>query len=137
MRKTLALLVLALALPCAALAATANAGTNAQGKVSYVLRGSLWNYSAASASGNGSVTIRVTHANHHNGLLRHRSITFAVTANTKVQTSSQTGTKPGQIKNGTRGTVEFRGALRISNGALLAALTSNSTVASSVFARTS
>jgi hypothetical protein len=138
MRKTLALLLVALVIPSATLAATASAGTSTPGKakVTYVLRGKLSNYTAASSSGNGSITIYVAHANHHNGLLRRKSFTFVVTANTKVSTSSKTGTKPAQIKNGTRGAVTFRARLKISNGALLAALSSGSTVASSVFART-
>jgi hypothetical protein len=133
MRKTLALLVLALAVPGAALAA--NVRSSSHGKVMYVLRGKLSSYTAASAKANGSITIHVTNANRHGRLLRGRNLTFVVTANTKVTASSGTKLGKGQIKNGTRGTVDFRAGARMSNRALIAALADHSFTAFKVIAQ--
>jgi hypothetical protein len=99
MRKTLALVLVALALPSIALAAkptkapTGHNGT-AAGTVRYVLRGTLWSYTPASATADGSITIHVTGSNHHGALLRGMDLTFAVAAKTKFALSSKSGLTP-------------------------------------------
>lgn len=92
MRKMLLVGVLALAVPSLALAAgkpanpgkSSTAGSNAAPKVLYVLRGALTAYTPASGTTNGSVTITVKSANRHGALLKGQSLTFAVSATTKV-----------------------------------------------------
>jgi hypothetical protein len=129
MRRTLALVILALALPSVALAAKPATQTNqskAAPKVMYILKGTLWNYTAASATVSGSVTIHVTHANYHAAALVGQDLTFAVSTKTKLGVASNGTIKPAgslaTVKNGTRGIVKFKGALKVSNTTLLAAL---------------
>jgi hypothetical protein len=145
MRKTLAVVLVALALPSIALAAkppkaaTGHHGT-AAGTVRYVLRGTLWSYTPASATGNGSITIHVTSSNHHGRLLKGMDLTFEVAAKTKFALSAKSGLTSKRtvtaIKDGTRGMVEFRGALKLANSTLMTALTSNTMTALAVFIRT-
>lgn len=121
-RKTLTLLVLALAIPGAALAAkpqhpsTPTSQSKAAPKVMYVLKGTLWNYTAASSTVNGSITINVTHSNYHAHALVNTSVTFAI--------ASTTGTtlKNGTISNGAKGIIKFKAPLKVSNTTLMAAL---------------
>lgn len=141
MRKILALVLLALALPSIALAAKPSTSHgNAGATVRYVLRGTLWSYTAPSATANGWVTIHVTGANHSGKLLTGTDLTFALTAKTKFALSSKAGLIPKRhvvsIKDGTRGTVEFRGPLKVANTALMAALAPKSMTALAVFIRT-
>ena len=146
MRKTLALVLLALAIPGVALAgkptksATTGHHGNAAGTVRYVLRGTLWNYTAASATADGTVTIHVTGSNHHGALLKGTDLTFAVTAKTKFALSSKAGLTPkktvASIKDGTRGMVEFRGALKMTNATLATTLAPLAKSALAVFIRT-
>lgn len=92
MRKLLVVLVAALLVPGLALAKgkptdpgkSGTAGSNAKPMVMYVLRGTLTAYAGASGSGNGSVTITVKGANHHGASLVGKSLTFAVSASTKI-----------------------------------------------------
>jgi hypothetical protein len=141
MKKTLVLLLVALAVPSVALAAKpTKAPTGKAPIVKYVLTGTLWNYSPASATADGSVTLHVTHANHHNALLKGMDLTFGVTAKTKFALSTKTGLVPKRpvsaIKDGTRGMVVFRGTLKLANSALMTSLTSSTTTALAVFIRT-
>jgi hypothetical protein len=145
MKRTLVLLLVALALPSVALAAkptkapTGHNGT-AAGTVRYVLRGTLWSYTPASATAPGAITIHVTGSNHHGALLKGMDITFAVAAKTKFALSSKSGLTPKRnvaaIKDGTRGMVEFRGTLKLANSTLMSELTSNTMTALAVFIRT-
>ena len=135
---------MALALPSIALAAKPTArhsnNGNAGETVRYVLRGTLWNYTAPSASADGSVTIHVTGSNHRGSLLKGTDLTFAVSAKTKLALSSKSGIIPKRrvvsIKDGTRGMVEFRGALKISNSTLMSTLAPKNMTALAVFIRT-
>lgn len=106
----------------------------------YVLRGRLWNYTAASTMGNGSVTIHMTGSNHRGRLLTGTDLTFAVTAKTKFALSSKSGLIPKRhvvsITDGTWGMVEFRGALKLSNSELMSALAPTNMTALAVFIRT-
>jgi len=146
MRKTLVLLLVALALPSVALAAkpttkapTGHNGT-AAGTVRYVLRGTLWSYAPASAAAPGSITIHVASSNHHGALLKGTDLTFAVAAKTKFALSSKSGLTPKRnvtaITDGTRGMVEFRGTLKLADSPLMSALKSNTMTALAVFIRT-
>ena len=122
-RKTLALIVLALAIPSAALAAKPQhptKGSKAAPKVTYVLKGTLSNYMAASATTSGSITIDVTHSNYHGRLLKGMSLTFATSAKTATTLNGNS-----TIANGAKGIVKFRSLKNMSNGALSAALTSS------------
>src|SRR5262249_53747898 len=125
-RKTLALFVLALAIPGAALAAKpaakpAKSGTSqskAAPKVMYVLKGTLSGYAAASSTTTGSITIHVTHSNFHGRLLNGTDLSFAVAANTATTLNGNT-----TISDGARGVVKFRALKNMSNTGLMAALT--------------
>lgn len=135
MRRTLAFVIVALTLPGVALAAKpathANHGKAAP-KVMYILKGTLWNYSAASATVSGSVTIHVTHSNYHAKALVGQDLTFALSANTKLAVRSHGKTKLVNglaVKNGIRGIVKFKDVLKVSNSALLAALAPTSMTA--------
>ena len=140
MRKTLVLLLVALALPGVALAAKPTTKAPTAGTVRYVLRGTLWSYTPASATANGSVTIHVTSSNHHGALLKGMDLTFAVATKTKFALSAKAGLIPKRnvatIKDGTRGMVEFRGALKLANSTLMSALAPNTMTALAVFIRT-
>jgi len=89
MRKFLIPVVcLALLVPAAALAKGKPSNPGSQGKAApkmmYVLRGTLTAYTPANGSNNGLVTITVNGANHHAASLKGKSLTFAVSATTKV-----------------------------------------------------
>jgi len=124
-RKTLALFVLALAIPGAALAAKptkpAHTGTSqskAAPKVMYVLKGTLWNYVAASSTTTGSITIHVTHSNYHGRLLKGQDLSFTVAANTATTLNGNS-----TINDGARGVVKFRALKNMTGTGLMAALT--------------
>lgn len=123
MRKTLAILVVALAVPSAALAAKPQhptKGSKAAPKVTYVLKGTLSNYTAASSTANGSITILVTHSNSHGRLLKGMHLSFAVSAQTATTLNGNA-----TISDGAKGMVKFRALKNTSNSVLMAALTSS------------
>ena len=116
---TLALMVLALAIPTGVALAKGNPPTPGKSapKVTYILKGTLSNFSAASSTANGSVTINVTHSNFHARALVGQQLTFAVSL--KTPTTLMGGT----VLNGAHGIVKFRAPSKISNTNLMAALT--------------
>ena len=124
-RKTLTLFALVLAITSIAFATTAQASSQSKGKaapkVTYILKGTLSDFTAASTTANGSVTIHVTHSNYHARALVGQDLTFAVSMNTTTTTMG------GTIINGARGVVKFRAPLRESNATLMASLTTPST----------
>ena len=95
----------------------------------YILKGTLSNFTAASTTANGSVTINVTHSNYHAHALVGQQLTFAIAMTTP------TNLMGGTITNGAHGIVKFR-ALRVSNTTLMAALTATTQMtASQIIAR--
>jgi hypothetical protein len=120
LKRTLVVVILALAIPTVALAAKPQASTSkgkAAPKVTYILKGTFSNFAAASSTANGSVTINVTHSNYHARALVGQQLVFAVSLKTPTRLMG------GTIINGARGTVKFRAPLRVSNANLMAALT--------------
>ena len=115
MRKALAILVLALAIPGAALAARTPSKTVP--KVMYLLKGTLSDYTAASSAADGSITIHVTYANYRGRLLNGEDLTFAISAKT-ITTLNGNAT----ISNGAHGVVKFHALRRMTDAALMAAL---------------
>ena len=113
MKKGLILVIAALTIPSVALAATPtqNATPNGAPKVAYILKGTLSAYTAYNAGTltNGSITILVKHSNYHARALTTQTLTFAVTANTRI--SMATGVTA--IADGDNGIVKIRAALRI------------------------
>jgi hypothetical protein len=114
MKKTLVFLVaaLALAIPTGvafAKSPNANQGTNgnAAPKVKYVLRGTLSGYIAydSSTSTDGQITILVKHSNRHGRALKDMSVTFTVTATTRVTFKHK---KQTTINDGDKGVIKFR-----------------------------
>ena len=118
-RRTLTVVALALAITSVAFATTAQASkpSKANPKVTYILKGTLSGFAAASTTANGSVTIHVTHSNYHAKALVGQDLTFAVSLNTPTRLMG------GTILDGARGIVKFRAPLRESNTTLMASLT--------------
>jgi hypothetical protein len=120
LRKTFALAVLALAIPAVALAAkptTHTSQSKAAPKVMYILKGKLSNFTAASSTTTGSITIDVKHSNYHARALVGQSLTFAVSADTATNATT--------INDGTRGIVKFRAVKNQTNSTLMASLTAS------------
>ncbi len=117
MRMIALLAALALAVPAAALAtkppspgkpdsASKPAGalkSKAAPQVRYVLHGTLTAYTAASGAADGSVSVYVKGSNHHAKSLQKQTLTFVVTATTKVVAEG------GTVTIGDRGVVKVRG----------------------------
>jgi hypothetical protein len=124
-RKTLVLLLLALAIPGVALAAKPTKPTSNNGKaapkVMYVLKGPLSSYTAATSTATGSITIHVNHSNYHARALKGLDVTFTIAANTTVTLRNGTA-----ITDGTRGVVKFRALKNITTKGLVSELTASS-----------
>jgi hypothetical protein len=88
--------------------------------VTYVLKGTLSSYTAASSSADGSITITVTHSNSHGRLLKGMDLTFAISSQTATTLNGNA-----TITDGAKGMVKFRALKHLSNSALTAALTSS------------
>lgn len=121
-RRTLAIFILALAIPGVALAAKPSKPSPGKGKaapkVMYVLKGTLSSFAAASSTTTGSISIHVTHSNFHGRLLRGRDLSFTVAANTSTTLNGNT-----TISDGARGVVKFRALKNMTGSGLMAALT--------------
>ena len=132
-RKTLALVALALAITSVTLATTAQASkgkSKANPTVTYILKGTLSDFTPASTTASGSVTINVTHSNYHARALVGQPFTFAIAQTTP------TNLMGGTINNGAHGIVKFRAPLHESNTTLMTALTASTPMtASQVIAR--
>src|SRR5215471_9084303 len=103
-RKALALAALAMAITSVAFATTAQASkgkSKAAPKVTYILKGTLSNFSAASTTANGAVTINVTHSNFHAQALVGQQLTFG------IATTTPTNLLGGTILNGAHGIIKF------------------------------
>jgi len=128
-RKTLALVAVVLAIASVTFATTAQASKGGKGKaapkVTYILKGTLSSFTAASTTANGSVTINVTHSNYHARALVGQQLTFGVAMTTP------TNLMGGTIVDGARGIVKFRAPLRVSNATLMAALTASTSMTAS------
>jgi hypothetical protein len=138
-KKLLVLAALALALPSLALAAKPPSPGNSQDthgksapKVTYLLKGTLSAYMAASGSTNGHITITITHANHHAKTLVNKQspvqLTIIVSSTTKVVMHDGATT----IGNGDKGIVKVRAPKNTPVANLVATLTTLPTVASQV-----
>ena len=101
----IALVAAALLVPTVALAkgkpSDPGSQSKAAPKVMYVLRGTLTAYTPANGTTNGLVTINVTGANRHGASLKGKSLTFAVSAASKIV---------GTYTPSDKGIVKLRGA---------------------------
>jgi hypothetical protein len=111
MKKVLVLLVLALALPTAALAKGPHPhqtrhGQHGRANVMYVLAGTLSGYAAYDPSTDtaGSVTIDVKRSNRHGRLLKGTSVTVSLGADTRIRLRHGLST----ITDGDRGIILIR-----------------------------
>jgi hypothetical protein len=89
MKKAIVFLVAALALPTSVAFAKPShppKGGKSAPKVQYILKGTLSAYTAfdSATSTNGSITINVKHSNRHGRALKNASLTFTLTAKSKV-----------------------------------------------------
>lgn len=104
MRRSILIVVLALALPTAALATTrASSSHSAKPTVLWVLRGTLSKFTAASGATKGSISITVKSSNFDPKTLKGMKLTFAIASKTKVVLHTH---KP--IVDGDRGIVKVR-----------------------------
>jgi hypothetical protein len=114
-RKTLAFVALAVAITSVAFATTAQASKGkspANPTVTYILKGTLSDFTAASTTANGSITINVARSNFHARALVGQQVTFGVAMTTS------TSLMGGTIVNGAHGIVKFRAPLRVTNTTL-------------------
>jgi hypothetical protein len=123
MKKLIVLVAVALALPTSVALAKGSPGTHGKSapKVMYVLKGTLSNYIAPTATTDGSITIDVSHSNYHGRALRNGPpLTFTVTAKTRFNwqngTTAASVTDPATAK----GMVKFRAPKRFAAGTDLA-----------------
>ncbi len=111
MKRAIVFLMVALALPTSvALAQSPNAG--AQGgksapKVNYILKGTLSNYTPGS-----QISITVKHSNYHARALDTKTLTFTLTAKSRV-TFMRGSHANGQIVDGTKGYLVARAPKRL------------------------
>ena len=110
MKKLIVLLAAALVIPTSVAFASANPtrGKSAP-KVMYVLKGTLSNFTAATSTVDGSISITVNHANYHGRALKGDTLTFAVSSTTRITFADGTTA----LADGTKGMVKFRAPLRV------------------------
>jgi hypothetical protein len=103
MKKAIVFLVAALALPTSVAFAKpshpARGGKSAP-RVQYILKGTLSAYTAAGDTSTGSITIDVKHSNYHGRLLKNKSLTFTLTAKSKVTFRHKSTLAEGQTAKG-------------------------------------
>ncbi|MGZ4289075.1 MAG: hypothetical protein ACXVZN_08245 [Gaiellaceae bacterium] len=108
MKRAIVFLMVALALPTSvALAKSPNAGGNGGGgksapKVNYILKGTLSSYTAGT-----QISITVKHSNYHARALNTKTLTFTLTAKSRV-TFMRGSHANGQIADGTKGYIVAR-----------------------------
>jgi hypothetical protein len=137
-KKLLVFAAMALVVPSLALAAKppspgTSAGTHGKSapKVMYVLKGTFSNFTAATATTNGTVTLTVTHSNFHAKTLvtaPPTALTINVSSKTKLVMHPDAHT----ISNGDHGVVELRAPLHPTATGLITAITTMPTVAAVV-----
>ena len=114
MKRAIVFLAVALAIPTGVAAAKsphANQGTLGRSapKIMYILKGTLSAYTPAGAS-DGQISITVNHSNYHGRALKTKTLTFTLTAKTRV--TFRPGTTPAQIE-GARGMITVRAPKRV------------------------
>jgi hypothetical protein len=109
MKKAIVFLVVALALPTSVALAKKSPGTHGKSnpRVMYVLKGTLSSYTAATAQGDGSISITVNHSNYHGRALKGQTLTFTTSMQTRV-TMKKGATS---ITDGARGVLKFKAPL--------------------------
>jgi hypothetical protein len=89
-------LAVALAIPTSVAFAKGPTGPHTGGKsapnVTYVLKGTLSAYTAATDSSTGQITIDVKHSNYHGRKLKNQSLTFTLAASSSKVTFRHTST---------------------------------------------
>ena len=114
MKKAILFLVVALAIPTSVAVAKGPGSGKAAPKVQYILKGTLSAYTAFDKTTNtdGSITIAVKHSNYHARALNNHSLTFTLTAKSKV-TFMRGSHAHGQITDGTKGYITVRAPKKI------------------------
>lgn len=122
MKKAIVFLVVALALPTSvALAKSHGTHGKSNPRVIYVLKGTLSNYTPATPTTDGQISITVTHSNFHSSL-KGQTLPFATTMTTKVNFKNGAT----QITDGARGVLKFKAPLhRKRDTTLVTTLTTN------------
>src|SRR5262245_12376086 len=117
MKKLIVVLAVALLIPTSVAFAKA---TPTRGKsnpmVMYVLKGTFSNFTAASSTADGSISLTVSHANYHGRALKNDTLDFTVASNTRITFGNGTTA----LADGAKGMVKFKAPLlRHASGATL------------------
>jgi hypothetical protein len=109
MKKVLVFLAVALVIPTSVAFAKGTPGAHGKSnpRVMYVLKGTLSNYTAATSTLDGSISITVNHSNYHGRALKGQTLTFSTTMNTRV--TFKNGAT--QITDGAKGVLKFKAPL--------------------------
>lgn len=127
MKKVIVFLVAALALPTSVAFAKPShppKGGKSAPKVQYILKGTLSAYTAATTSTTGQITIDVKHSNYHGRALKNQSLTFTLTASSKVTFRHKSALADGTAT--ARGVIMVRAPKKIT-GDLVTGLPSSAT----------
>ena len=121
MKRAIVLMAVAVAIPTGAAYAkqspTHTSHSHAAPNVMYVLKGTLSNYTAATSTAEGSISITVTHSNFHGRALKGQTLAFSTTMKTKVTVDNGAT----QITTGAKGVLKFKAPLRLATGTDIAA----------------
>ena len=112
MKRMIIFVAAALVLPTSvALAAKPTSPGKSAPKVQYILKGTLSGYDQTATP--QQITIMVKHSNYHAKALKNQSLTFTLTANSRI-TFRRGSHAHGQIADGTKGYITVRAPKRIS-----------------------
>lgn len=118
MKKLIVVLAVALLIPTSvAFAKASPTRGKSHPMVMYVLKGTFSNFTAATATADGAISLTVSHANYHGRALKGDTLDFTVASNTKITFGNGT---TGPIADGAKGMVKFKAPLlRHASGATL------------------
>jgi hypothetical protein len=114
MKRAIVFLAVALLIPTSVAVAKGPGTGKSAPKVQYVLKGLLSAYTPfnKATNTNGTITILVKHSNFHGAALKTKSLTFTLTASSKV-TFMLGSHAHGQIVDGTKGYITVRAPKKI------------------------
>lgn len=117
MKKLIIVLAVALLIPTSvAFASASPTRGKSNPQVMYVLKGTFSNFTAATATADGSVSITVTHSNYHWRALNRDTMDFTVASNTRITFANGTTA----LADGAKGMIKFKAPLlRHASGAAL------------------
>lgn len=117
MKKLIVVLAVALLIPTSvAFAKASPTRGKSNPMVMYVLKGTFSNFTAATATSDGAISLTVSHANYHGKALMNDTLDFTVASTTRITFGNGTTS----IADGAKGMVKFKAPLlRHASGATL------------------